>query len=182
MKIVNKTHWRTNHLRSFIQRIAKVEIDGPTHKALHVTIKYNRQKDRGWCSGNARLKRPIMTIMVPSQVVDRIDLAHVIAHELAHTRGMKHHQMNRNPQYTRVGDWRDRYAWAETMPLEKAGPKARKKPDVQLQRYTRALAAQQRWETKLKRAQQALKKLRPRLRYYERALTAAGKLPKNEKR
>jgi hypothetical protein len=178
MKIVNKTHWRTAHLRAFIQRVALDEIEVPARKALQVTVKYNRQKDQGSCSGRASLTRPVITVMVPSQVVDRVDLAHTIAHELAHMRGMKHHQMNRNPQYYRIGNWRERYAWAETMPLERSTPKTRPKGDVQMQRYQRALASEKRWRTRLKRAQTALKKLRPKLRYYERILTAAGKLPK----
>ncbi len=180
MKIVNETHWRTDHLRAFIQRVAEVELDGPARKALKVTVTYNRAKDKGYVTGCAFLRSNIARLMVPRQVVDRVDLAHVIAHELAHTRGMHHHQMNRNPQYSRVSDWRERYAWAETMPLEKALPKAKAKKDVQMRRYNAALAAEGRWMTKLKRAQTALKKLRPRLRYYERTLTAAGKLPKTE--
>jgi hypothetical protein len=180
MQIVNKTHWRTGHLRAFIQRVALGEIEAPARKALQVTVKYNRQKDQGSCSGRASLTQPVITIMVPSQVVDRVDLAHTIAHELAHTRGMQHHQMNRNPQYYRIGNWRERYAWAETMPLQRSTPKTRPKGDAQVQRYHRALASEKRWQTKLKRAQTALKKLRAKLRYYERALTAAGKLPKTE--
>ena len=180
MKIVNKTHWRTSHLRDFIRRVALSEIEAPARKALHVVVKYNHQKGQGSCSGRASLARPVITIMVPSQVVDRVDLAHTIAHELAHTRGMQHRQMNRNPQYCRIGDWRQRYAWAEMMPLERSMPKAKPKADAQMQRYQRALASEKRWLTKLKRAQTALAKLRSKLRYYERVLTAAGKLPKTD--
>lgn len=177
MKIINNTHWRSEHLRAFITRIAQDEIEPSARKALVVTVKYNRAKDKGWCSGRAKLGRPVMTIMVPSQVVDKIDLAHVIAHELAHTRGMDHNQMRGSARYRRVGNWREIYGWAEAMPLEKEAPKKKPRADVQLQRYARALAAEQRWATKLKRAQTALRNLRPKLRRYERILTAAGKLP-----
>jgi hypothetical protein len=185
MKIINKTHWRTDHLRAFIARLAKDELEPAARKALVVTIKYNRQKDKGWCSGrarvgSARMGKAIMTIMLPSQAVDKIDLAHVIRHELAHTRGMEHRQMTKNSLYSRVGNWREIHAWAEEMPLERQAKKP--KDDVQLQRYQRALAAEKRWTTKLKRAQTALKNLRPKLRRYEGILTAAGKLPdKNER-
>lgn len=51
---------------------------------------------------------------------------------------------------------------------------------MQIGRYHRALASEKRWLAKLKRAQTALKKLRTKLRYYERVLTGAGKTPKNE--
>lgn len=44
-------------------------------------MKYNRQKDQGSCSGRASLTRPVITIMVPSQIGDRVNLAHTIAHE-----------------------------------------------------------------------------------------------------
>ncbi len=160
------------NLRAFIRRVALSEIEAPARKALHVVVKYNHQKDQGSCSGRATLARSVITIMVPSQVVDRVDLAH--------TRGMQHRQMNRNPQYCRIGDWRQRYAWAEMMPLERSMPKAKPKADAQMQRYQRALASEKRWLTKLKRAQTALAKLRSKLRYYERVLTAAGKLPKTD--
>jgi len=34
MKTVNKTHWRTDHMRAFIQRVALDEIEAPARKAL----------------------------------------------------------------------------------------------------------------------------------------------------
>jgi predicted SprT family Zn-dependent metalloprotease len=175
VKIENKTHWRTDHLRAFISRIAKEELGAEARKRLHITVVYNRAKDKGYVTGCAFLGGSRAWIKVPSGEVDKIDLAHVIAHELAHIRGMQHRQMTHNPQYSRVGDWRSRYAWALDMPLEKAQPKP--KQDVQVKRYEAVLAQERRWQTKLKRAQTALKKLRPKLRRYERVLTAAGKLP-----
>lgn len=50
-------------------------------------------------------------------------------------------------------------------------PQDRKRPDLVRQRHADVIAAQERWTRKLKRAQNALKKLRARRRYYERKLS-----------
>lgn len=179
MKIENKTHWDTKQLRAIIQRVAENELEPAARRKLQIVITYNRQKDGGSCSGLGSLTRPWIKLMVPSQVIDHVDFAHTAAHEMAHTRGMQHHQMTKNPLYSRVGDWRERYAWAEGMPIEKEQAKAKLKPDVQTSRYLNVLTREKAWMTKLKRAQTALKKLRAKRRYYERALATAGKLPEN---
>lgn len=171
MKIENKTKWNTKQLRAFLSRVAFEELDAKQRKGLQVQIVYNRAgRKADYVSGHAYLRSNLMQINIGAHKVDKIDLAHTIAHEMAHTRGMTHAQMKGRPDYERVGNWRELYAWAEELPLEESQSKARPKQDVQSVRYRRVLEGIARWETKHKRAVNALKKLRKQRKYYENAL------------
>jgi hypothetical protein len=51
MKVINKTVWRTDHLKAILQRCARQEFDdGSRRKRLVITIEYTR---KGGCSGYA---------------------------------------------------------------------------------------------------------------------------------
>src|SRR5713101_4536608 len=89
--IANKTHWQTKQLRAFVVRIAQ-DIFGDDKRPLHVTFKYNRQV-RGCVTGWAYYQSGASRIMVPSQAVDKIDLAHTIAHKFGHNKGLRHRDM-----------------------------------------------------------------------------------------
>lgn len=54
MKIINKTHWQTEHLKAIISRVAQNELDPKHRKHLVVTVGYNRSKS-GHSSGHAYL-------------------------------------------------------------------------------------------------------------------------------
>jgi hypothetical protein len=186
MKIINHTHYKTLHLRAFVTRVARLEEISPAKlKLLTVTFNYGRagewrrqQGFGGTTSGRAVVGGTRMTIYVQKSGVDRIDLAHTLAHEFAHIRGLEHAQMRGRTAYYRINNWRELYAWAEQLPLEVQQPRQSKKRDAQMERYARTLAAIKRWEAKAKRAATALKTYRQKQRYYERVLTAAGKLEK----
>lgn len=105
----------------------------------------------------------------PPGSVDKIDLAHVIAHELAHTRGMKDERAMRGcALYGRKGNWRDLYAWAEQLPLEKAPPTKKPRPSVD-ERIAHAQSMLRRALTREKRATTLRKKWQVRLKRLERS-------------
>lgn len=173
MRIENLTKWKTAHLKAFVSRVAAVELTPEQRRKLKVEIVYNRAgKNQSYVSGCAYLRSNWMRVRVGAHQIDRINLAHTIAHEMAHTRGMQHSQMSGNPEYSRVGNWREVYAWADELPLETNAPKP--KPDVQSVRFQRILNNIRNWETKFKRASNALKKLRKQKKYYEKVLAAKG--------
>lgn len=171
MKLRNDTHWDTKHLRAIIARVVADELEPKRRRHLIVRVKYNRQRDRGYVSGHCVLGwlRPV--IMVPSQTVDRIDLAHTVAHELAHAKGWHHRDFSGQSRYNRVGAWRELYAWAESMPLEKQAPKPKARPAVgdKLDHARRMMA---RWQSKQKRATTGVRAWARRVRYYERKQAA----------
>lgn len=189
MKIINKTKWDTRHLRAFISEVMKRSPEHIKRKFIHRNYRkrlvcefgYNRGGNRfgGYVTGRAYLNSFSMRIMVGSQKVDKVDLAKVVAHELAHTLGYTHEDMKGNPLFVRDhgARYRELYAWAETLPLDLVAPTVKLKgAELQELRYHRAQAAIGRWTAKLKRAQIALKKLTRQERYYERAL--ASRKPK----
>lgn len=181
--ITNHTHWQTGQLRRFIERVAREVLNDDEKPTLSVTVVYNRQVSRGYCSGRACIGGAWLKIMLPSQAVDKIDLAHVIAHELGHCHGLTHADMRGSAIWTRSGRHREIYAWASELPLEKKQPKRKKRlvgaehAEAGAQKARRKVAE---WTSYLKRAQTALKKWRARRRYYERravAIRATGREP-----
>lgn len=176
MKISNSTHWRTDQIKALIYRVAQDELDGGQSKGLYVEVVY-RKPNWNRC-GLGTIRALWMRLYLDRDNLDPVQLAHTIAHEFAHNRGMHHKDMKGSLRYDYVDGWREYYGWAAAMPVEKKALKVKAKPDVQLTRYQRVIEAEKRWAAKLKRAQTALKKLASKRRYYERALTAAGKLEK----
>jgi hypothetical protein len=65
----------------------------------------------------------------------------VIAHELAHTRGMTHATMRGNTMYWRIGSHSTTYAWGNDLPLEVKVRKVIKRPtaDVKMVRAQKML-------------------------------------------
>ncbi len=171
MRIENRTHWRTDHLRAFLYRVGKEELEASTRKALRVTVSYNRQRDRGSCSGWAVLGALRIKILVPSLRVDKVDLAHTIAHEMAHARGVGHRGMTGAKRYQRVDGHRDFYSWAESFPLEKKQDPPRLSAQARAEKrreHLRRLIA--RWERREKLAKTMLRKWRRRLKDFDRRL------------
>ncbi len=178
MKVDNRTHWRTDHLRAFLSRVAADELEPQKRKRLRVEVRYNRQRDRGYCSGEAVVGGCWIKVMVPSQVVDRVDLAGVIAHEMAHARGMGHDRMRGCGRYRRVEGHRERYAWAESLPLERK-PRAAA-PSLEERRAGRrehALSMVRKWEAKRRLATTKLRLWTRRQYAVERTLALAAQQP-----
>lgn len=175
MRIVNKTMWRTDQLRAIVGRVAQDELDPERRRYLEVFVEYRRAN--ACVIGRAPRGGYRMKITIERKNVDRALLAHIIAHEMAHIRGLRHSEMRGSVRYDYKEGWREYYAWADQMPLERKQVKQELKEDVQLVRYNRVIDRQRAWATKLKRAQTALKKLSRQRRYYEKVLMAAGKLP-----
>jgi len=179
MKIVNRTHWRTNHLKAIITKVAAIELDPLKRKRYTVEITYNRGRARGgYCSGWAAYHGSLARVMVPSDVVFKTDLAHTVAHEMAHSRGMTHHQMGRySARYKRNSGWRDFYAWAENMPLERKSIKKKERPapiDRATTGLSQAQAKVEEWQRRAKRAATKIKFWRRRAAYYTRRQTRLG--------
>lgn len=166
MKIINQTRWRTDHLRAFVRRVAEDELSPKKRKVAEITF-VRASNSGGWSSGHATLHGRRMKVRVPP-TPNKIDLAMVIAHEMAHLRGMNHSQMRGNALYHRFPVTNALYAWAETMPLEVQVLKDKAKPDMQKVRYQRVVESIRNWQSKLKRAQTALRKLRDKERYYKK--------------
>jgi hypothetical protein len=118
--IINRTAWRTRDLRAFIVRCARIVFkkdERPLEVRFYARRRGGKSNGRS-CSGYAFYNSGVSRIGVPRNC-DKIDLAHVLIHEFGHNVGLKHRDMTADPFYLRVGNWRERLAWAESLPLER---------------------------------------------------------------
>ena len=173
MKIAlqNKTHWRDDHIRAFLVRGIKEERPDLCKRGalpMHVTITYTRGSSQT-SSGYAYYHSRTMRVRLPKHGnPDKVDLALVIAHELAHTRGLKHDMMNSCATYGRVNGYRELYAWAYSLPLEQKVVKSTKAtPDKKLAHAEKMLKTA---TTREKRATTLRKKWETKVKYYTRRL------------
>lgn len=179
INLVNKTHWRDDHIKAFIQRIAKDErpdLCKRGGKTLTCKVVYTRNRGCG-SSGYAYYHSNLMTVRLPKQNPDKVDFAHVIAHELAHTRGVRHRDMTGLSRYQRVGRYREIYAWADQLPLEITPKKVKAKPttDAKLLHAEKMLKAAM---TREKRAVTLRKKWESKVKYYAKKVAEPPKAPK----
>ena len=168
IQLINKTHYRDDHIRAFLARGIKEErSDLCKHgaRAMKVYVVYTR---RATTSGCAYLNSHWMKVRLPKQNPDRVSFAHTIFHELAHTRGLTHDRM-KCATYGYVNGWRERYAWANELPLERkpAKLKVRPAPDAKLEHCKRMLKAA---TTREKRATTLRKKWEAKVRYYTKRI------------
>lgn len=171
MEIINKTHWETPHLRAFVSPIAAQELTQDQRNRLRLWFTYTRRAGSSYASGCAVLNGSTATVRLSKHTPDKIDLAMVIAHELAHVRGMRHPSMKGDPRYDRRDRTGEIYSWALALPLEVREPrqKAKPGPDRKLEHAEAMLAINER---KLKRFTTICKKWRVKVRYYERKTAA----------
>jgi hypothetical protein len=178
MKIINRTVWRTDHLKAILQAAAERELEPSKRKVLIVTVSYTRGGHSSGCAwikgrnATVRVRHPesraqYAAPMVKSELV--LHFASVASHEFAHIRGMRHSNMPLN--YTWRGRWREYVAWAADMPLEvkPVTAKAAPTPDVKLAHVQAMLKTA---ETRMKRAATIVRKWKARERYYLRAMAA----------
>lgn len=179
MKIINKTQYDTRQLRTIIcavyNRVKKTE--GPLYfwSEQKITITSGRRRRRKHTAGGrAGIDAPYMYLYLPIDKCDTADFAWTVEHELLHNYGYGHRKM----PAVDWGNYRKNYQWAVEQYGEFLFPKPlRKKPVVNLQtkRYEKLCQREAVWLSKLRRAQNALAKIKNGKRYYEKQLAAKSK-------
>jgi len=136
---------------------------------LRVVVVYTRKRGSTYSSGCAHIKSNWMKVRLSKYTPNKIDLAMVVAHELAHTRGMRdEYMMRHSSKYGRVGNYKERYAWANDLPLEQVEKKSKKKPVDQKLAHVRAMLKAAR--TREKRATTLRKKWEAKVKYYTKRI------------
>jgi hypothetical protein len=175
MKIVNHTHWDTRDIMRLVYRVAQDELDpGQLKNRGRITIKYRRNGNiGGWCYyGTMKDPNVRMRLNLPRTNLDPVALAMVIAHELAHAKGMKHREMN-STRYTWGPGWRERYAYALDYPIGvKAAPVKPSLTEKRAKALAKAQSKVREWERKLKLANTTLRKWKVRVKRQERLLAS----------
>ena len=179
MRLINSTVYSTRDLKTIFARIAKEELDPAKAKYVRFKIAYAKQGGHTGCAyvggtlGTIRLPKP------PHKINPRY-LCMVIAHEMAHLRGLDHGVNMHTGRYSwQYGDYKTFYAWADEYPIRVREPKA--KPtvapvDAKLSHAKTMLAKN---EAKLKRTAVLVKKWTAKVKYYEKL--AALKMAEPEK-
>jgi len=188
MKIKNNTHYQTRHLRAFVTRIAKkelAELDPARRKAITIEFVHTRTS---CSSGYAHISGYYARVRVPKNITlkEHWEVAMVIAHEMAHLAGRKGGRENEYAMRKSIPyGWHDKtpayYTWAEDLPLDvkatKSIPKATpvEKAEANIDRIEKNI---DNWETKAKRAKNALAKYRRQLKYHRgRVIALSGSPP-----
>ena len=176
MRVQNATHWRTDHLRAIITRVAQDELDPERRRRYVVKVGYNHSRNTGGsCSGHAAYHGRVACVNVPSDTVDAVDFAHVVAHEMAHSRGMKHVAMRGSRRYNRIEGWRDYYSWAAALLIERKPERARPtRNDRRALRLSHAETMLARWERKAKAATRRAARWRGRVKDARRYIAIAA--------
>lgn len=174
MRIENSTWWRSDQIMAIARRVAETELDPAKRKRFVVRVKYGRRGAN--VTGHAAYHGSYIQLFLGSDAVDTVDLAFTIAHEMAHSRGMTHVQMHGSPRWCLIDGWKDVYAWAAGMPVERQAPKARPTlDDRREQRAAHCRSMVARWERRKKLASNKVRVWARRLRAVEARVALAAK-------
>lgn len=189
MRLINQTDWCSKDLTRLIFRIAKDELNSGQMKSAQIKIVYRRANSRtiGRCTiGSPLCPRVNMLLLLPRtpDKLDMAELAHLIAHELGHAKGLNHKDM-KNIRHGYVEGWREFYAWSlDPQWIPKFLPAMKptieeKKEQKRLADVAKAQAMVSKWITVHKRAETMLKKWRGKLRRSTAALDVQRTLRKH---
>lgn len=175
MRIDNQTEWNTDDLRSlFAAGLDKNrKHEGPFQSSrLRIKVVYSRRHDR--YSGHAWLNTGHIRIRLPKPEYDlnvRMTAA-IFDHELQHCRGYRH-EHGLCPHISEAG--LEACAWADAFTISIKTPKEpMPREHVLAAKMQHALDRAKAALTKKKRAETIHKRWQRRVKYYERAITAAA--------
>jgi len=192
--IANETRYRTADIRQFLRKAAEMVFDPGQKAIIRCRVVYAHRRN---VSGCATIGGTLMTLRIGKDVQDKREVGAVAVHEMGHLRGLDHFHMRGAALWTDRGlsrvvsaqtgeswsareRWLRAHQWAADLTLREEQPN--RKPrlagmDLVEVRRERVLEALGRWSKKAKRAATAMKKLRGRLKYYDRRAAAmtAGK-------
>lgn len=175
MRIVNKTKYDTRDLRKLfceaLRRNEKIEGKLLCKHRLDVWVVYSRED----VSGQGRYSGGWIKIRLPHSNLNPVHIAYVFEHEVQHNRGFRHNRYDPTLSYCWTKDL-SRWEWAKDYQIREKQPRVKPKQDLQLKRYAHTKEMVEKKEKQLKRLQKQLKKWKQKERYYERVLTAAGKI------
>lgn len=181
MKVKNMTRYPTATLRSMLcevhNRLAKHEGRLRSWSRLRVEVSHVRgvRKFAYGVSGRASYGGDWMQLRLSRGAVDSLRVYALMEHELTHSYGYKHGPGLRGSngfEPSLLASWESAAEKRGRLVEVESEPKLKR--DVREVRHERTLASITRWEAKLKRASDALKKLNARRRYYEKTLPVAA--------
>lgn len=183
-EIKNETRYRTADIRRILRGAAAEVFDPGDKPIIRCRVVYAR---RGRVSGCASIGGTMMTLRIGRHVSDVRLVGALVVHEMGHLRGLQHPQMRGAPRWTWRGyprgmEWAERrerwlkaHEWARGLALHEETPEHRPRLVGAVlieKRREQTVQSLERWTKKARRAANAMKKLRARLRYYDRRAAA----------
>lgn len=180
MKVKNETDYPTRALRAVLcevyRRTRQTEGALPQWASVRFRIAYTRRcETSGWAHVNGTLSR----LRIARGGLDPAAFAQLADHELLHLYGFHHAGMPcSNSALYYAPEARERFSWARDMVgdfLVETAPAVGPTLDVRREkRMEQTAAAIDRWTRKLKRAENALRKLRAKERRLRSVLALAA--------
>jgi hypothetical protein len=161
VKIINRTHFRTDDLRRIISRVASTELEAWKRKRMVVGIGYCRKK--GEASGCAPIGGSECMVRINKHDPDPAAFALVVRHEFRHCNGWTHQRMKAFYSEEDV----KRYHWAHDLGIRRLEPKRKARPDAGA-KLAHAERMLQQAITRQKRATTIAKKWAAKVRYYSK--------------
>jgi len=188
MLITNTTKWDTNDLRKLFGRcindVRKYEGEG-RNRGIKISVK-NDKVQKMSMRGNAWVGYYGMMLKIgididmgfnrEMSIEHRRELAHLFTHEYYHNLGYKG-QDYRNYK----ADWTAKfdYDFVKDYKIGKEEIRIQPKKDIQMERYQKTLKYVKEYDIKMRRIKNLFKKWKQKEKYYERILTASGKINKS---
>jgi hypothetical protein len=183
VRILNKSKWNTKDIARLIRRVAQDEIEPGHLKHARVKIKHGKRREvckpgyGGYCAYGSMIRPNVwMAIELPAKdtEIDSVLVAKIIAHELGHSKGITHRDMN-NIRYGWKDGWREQYAYASEYPIRPKPVKAKpEKIDLVQKKRDRAVAMVSKYESRIKRHTTILRRWQKQARYYEGRVAACA--------
>ena len=182
MRLDNRTDWDGEQLKELVRRVAEVErLTAADTAGMTVRVDYRRRNNRpgGWRNdyfrGWSRKGSGVLRLdCVKGEAVDKAEAAKAVATAFMEEQGGT--WSSRSKDYGWGEGWRERWAWADALPMERRPelPKERPAPDVKVaEEMQRCLVRIVEWERKQKLAGTKLRVWKARLRRYARKLDKA---------
>lgn len=194
MKVINKTNWDNSDLKKILVKALneddKVEGKYKYRNCLEITISYSKgypswvvkhyQKQnkelpiREIYSGIAWVNGTEMGLRVPREKFNVERFVRIFIHEMSHIRGIRSHRA--------IGTVKDEdLEWTKNYSVRQKEVRVKPKVDLQLKRYNHVIEIIKQKEKIMKRLRNQIKKWNVKKRYYQRVLTAAGKIKSERK-
>lgn len=188
LKLTNKTHYDSLDLRRLIsaglralgdeRRYFVSVVYGGRGSSTSGYAYYNSgtirlRVPRGYTVNDERKPRSVVYEALPLATVR--DLAHTLAHEIAHTNGVRHSEMDAGLKRCHHGGTDDAPTpWADGLEIRAKAEKPKPEVDLVSERARHAGEMLVRWERRVKAATTKMKSWRRKVAYYEKKAAAKG--------
>ena len=167
MRLSNSTCYSTRDLKKIFTRIANQELDPEKAKRVYFDIVYSKGSHSGYATVGGT--RSTIRLPKPPFKLDHAQVALVIAHEMAHLRGLHHGASFHCARYSWThGDYKTFYAWAHEYPISVRVPKPKAIVAPADAKLTHARMMLAKNEAKLKRTAVLVKKWTAKVKYYQK--------------